>query len=74
MNLGTKILLRCLLDGNWHVYEKLPKGVGVSTVESCMSSGFVKTKKLNRSRSGDLESYRIAICITRRGRAALKGK
>ena len=74
MNLSAKKFLRGLLDGKWHVYEKMPKGVGICTVESCIDSGFVQTKKVDRSRSGELESYRIALRITRRGRAALKAE
>ena len=69
-----KKFLGILSDGNWHVYDKLPKGVGVNTVESCINRGFVTTKMVDRKRQGNIESYRTALRITRHSKTVLHGK
>ena len=68
MNRRVKKFLRYLLKREWCVFEKLPKGIGVRTVEFCISRGFVKTKKVDRKRRGNLDSYRVALRITLLGK------
>ncbi len=72
MNSPTKKFLKILSDGEWHVYNELPKGVGENTVRSCIDQAFVSTKMVDRKRQGDLEIYRTAFRITRHGRTALQ--
>ena len=74
MRSPTRKFLEILSDGEWHVYDKLPKGVGVNTVRFCIDQGFVATKMVDRKRQDDLETYRTALRITRHGRTALRGK
>ena len=74
MHNPTRKLLELLTDGEWHVYNKLPSGIGVNTVRACIDQGFVATKMVDRKRDGKLETYRTAIRITRRGRLALQDK
>lgn len=69
----SKRFLRILLDGEWHTFDKLPRGVGVSTVRRCIEQGFVRTKKVDRKRIGDLETYRTSLRITKLGRVSLLG-
>ncbi len=72
MNAPTKRFLRIVIDGKRHTFNKLPKGIGVGTVNFCIEQGLVRTKKVDRKRKGDVESYRIALAITKRGRAVLQ--
>lgn len=72
MNSPTRKFLEILSDGGWHVYDKLPNGVGVNTVRSCIEQGFVATKMVDRKPQGDLETYRTALRITRHGKTALR--
>mgnify|MGYP001561408535 CR=1 FL=1 len=72
MNSPTRKFLKFLSDREWHVYNKLPEGVGANTVRSCIDQGLVATKMVDRKRQGDLESYRTALRITRLGRTALQ--
>jgi hypothetical protein len=72
MRSPTRKFLKILSDGEWYVYNKLPKGVGTNTVRFCINQGFVATKMVNRKRQGNLETYRTALRITRRGKTALR--
>ena len=72
MNRRVKKFLSNILDGEWHVFEKLPRDIGVITVESCIEQGFVITKMVDRKRKGNVESYRTALRITNKGKDALK--
>ena len=72
MNNPTKRLLKILSDGKWHVYNKLPLGVGHNTIRLSIEQGFVATKAVDRKRKDGLITYRTAIRITRYGRAALQ--
>ncbi len=74
MNSPTRRLLEALCDKKWHVYDKLPKGIGLKTVQSCIDRGLVTTKRVGLVQSGDLETYHIAIRMTRLGKAALNKK
>ena len=74
MSRGTQKLLQILSDGEWHTYDRLPKGVGVYTVRFCIDQGLVQTKMVDRKRAGDLEYFRTALRITRLGRKVLLGK
>ena len=71
MNNPTRKFIEILSDGEWHVYDKLPRGIGVNTVQACIDQGFVATKMVDRKRKCNLESYRTALRITRRGRTTL---
>ena len=70
MNQRTVMLLEFLSDSNWH-FEP-PKGVGVNTVNTCHEKGFVRTKRVILKHEGDLETFRIAIHITAKGKNELK--
>lgn len=72
MRKSTRKFLEILSDGEWYVYDKLPSGVGVGTVRSCIAQGFVSAKMVDRRRQGDLETYRTALRITRRGKTVLQ--
>ena len=73
MNWHVKRLLQYLADGEWHVFEKLPKGIGVGTVEFCIERGFVRTKMVDRKRKGNIESYQTALRISHGGENILQG-
>lgn len=68
-NRPTKKLLKLLSDGQWHVFDQLPKKL---TVQLCIEQGFVATKKVDRECVDGVETYRIALRITRLGKNALQ--
>jgi hypothetical protein len=72
MNWRRKKFLRAISDGEWRVRNKLWNGIGVGTVDACINQGLVRTKRIDRKRKGVVESYRIALRITRQGKAELK--
>ena len=72
MNRRMRTFLLNLVDGKYHVYDKLPYGIGPLTVQACIDSGFVATKKVGKRRDKDgVEIYKIALRITRDGKNAL---
>lgn len=72
MNSPARRLLEVPSDKKWHTYDKLPKGVGINTVQVCIDHGLVATKRVNQERRKGFETYRIAIRITRRGKVLLQ--
>ena len=74
MRSPTRKFLKILSDRKWHVYDRLPKGIGVNTVRACIDQAFVATKMVDRKREDDFETYRTALRITRHGRLALQDK
>ena len=74
MSRGTQKLLQILLDGEWHTFDRLPRGVGVYTVRFCIDQGLVRTKRIVLRREGDLEYFLTALRVTPLGRKVLLGK
>lgn len=70
MNQPTQKLLKFLLDNKWH-FEP-PKEVSVNTVNGCHRKGFLRLKRVILKRKGPLETYRIAMRITVKGKRELK--
>ena len=68
MSWRVRRFLKEISDRKW--YTRASKGIGAGTVQFCIEHGFIKTKKINRKRKGDLESYEIAFKITLRGERA----
>jgi hypothetical protein len=64
--------LDLISDGAWHTFDILPNGVGTKTVDACIERGLVRTKRVDRKRRGNIETYRIALRITRKGKMELK--
>ncbi|HUZ92954.1 MAG TPA: hypothetical protein VNG29_03070 [Candidatus Paceibacterota bacterium] len=60
------------VDIGWYTFNKLPEGIGAHTVNLCIEKGLVRTKRVDRMQSGEVESYRIALRITAKGKAVLQ--
>lgn len=72
-NKPTKKLLKLLSDGQWHVFDQLPKKISIVTAQLCIEQGFVATKKVDRECKDGVETYRVALRITRLGKNQLRG-
>lgn len=63
-------LLEELSDEKWHASIENAQ-VGVGTVDFCIDQGLIRTRRSNKKRHGDFESYSIHLHITASGKKAL---
>ena len=70
MNWRVKKILRMLSDNHWH--DTTPKGIGEGTVNLCLDQGYIRLKRVNKSKKGGLESYNLAYKITRHGKKMIE--
>lgn len=59
-------LLELLSDELWHT--EIPRSIRPATVDACVRYGLARLGRHVLKRTGDLETYRIKVCITARGK------